>query len=266
MNNIAPSDRTSLHINIPNKLIFLFTRPLSSAFHFTWICNEKSIAGVIVYAILFGSWGLVSFYQRRQSPVLLRLRYFLAVACFMALIYLPSLVVKENYASNRTLFALNLAVFFLVAESLLNAIRNDKVQRIVVTGLSVLFIVNAWYNFNQQFLAPVKKEYGALKEFITDHYQVGTDTVYFIRPPEDFFVKKFSITRSWDEFGVPSTFFEWTPEFLVKQLVFEKTGSRTMADKLVIKNWPGYDAFLKAGLPFSPSILLVDTEKIMSTD
>ena len=260
------NERSSLYVNVLNKLIFLFTRPLNTAFHFTWLFNEKSIPGLIVYAVLFGGWVLHSFVQKKALPVGERAKYFVAIFCFFGLIYLPSLVVKENYASNRTLFALNLAVFFLVAETILTAGGNSRIQQFGVALLSFLFILNAWYNFNRLFLMPVKNEYADLRKFINDHYNRNTDTIYFIRPGEDFFEKKYSITRSWDEFGVPSTFFEWTPEFLVKQIVFEKTGDRSAAEKLTVKNWLGQDAFLKAKAPVTPNILVIDAAGIINHD
>ncbi|MCW3118410.1 MAG: hypothetical protein JWM28_2492 [Chitinophagaceae bacterium] len=264
--HLGATGRTSLHINVFNKLIFFFTRPLNSAFHFTWLFNEKSIPGLIVYALLFGAWILTSFTQRKSLTVADRLKYFMKVFCFFGLIYLPSLVVKENYASNRTLLALNLAVFFVVMDTLFTAISHNKMKRYAVAFLSFFFILNAWYNFNRQFLAPVKKEYAQVRKFVEDNYNADTDTVYFIRPWEDFFEKKFAVTRSWDEFGVPSTFFEWTPEFLVKQIVFEKTGNRRVAEKLVVKNWLGQEAFLTSAAPISQKTLIINTEKIMNAE
>jgi hypothetical protein len=228
--------------------------------------NEKSIAGILIYVIEFGTWSIVSFLQKRNLPVADRLKYFIIVFFLLGFIYLPSLVVKENYASNRTLLGLNLGVFFLVTETVLSAIRKDKMKRYVAAALSFLFVVNAWYNFNRQFIGPVKNEYVQVRKFIEDNYKSGIDTVYFIRPHEDFFVKKYGITRSWDEFGVPSTFFEWTPDFFVKQVIFEKTGDRSLAEKLLIKNWLGNEAFLTSGAPSSQHTLIIDTEKIMNSE
>ena len=42
-----------------------------------------------------------------------------------------------------------------------------------------------------------------------------------LRPPEDLFVRKYGITRSWDEFGVPSNFFNWVPAYVMSQIRFE---------------------------------------------
>ena len=266
VSHAAISERSNLHVNFLNKLIFLFTRPLNSAFHFTWLFNEKSIPGLVVYALLFGTWTLISFFQRKALPVGERIMYFVVIFCFFGLFYLPSLVVKENYASNRTLFALNLAVFFLVAETLLAAGSNARIKQYGVALFSFLFVLNAWYNFNREFLMPVKNEYALLRNFIRDHYNINTDTVYFVRPEEDFYEKKYGITRSWDEFGVPSTFFEWTPEFLVKQIVWEKTGDRSASEKITVKSWLGQDAFIKAALPVTPNILVIDAPGIIGRD
>jgi hypothetical protein len=78
------------------------------------------------------------------------------------------------------------------------------------------------------------------------------------------FQKSSYITASWDEFGVPSSFFEWVPEFFVRQVVYEKTGNRKEAESLVIKNWAEKESFDKAVAPVSNRILLVDAGKLLS--
>jgi len=85
-----------------------------------------------------------------------------------------------------------------------------------------------------------------------------------MQPHEDFFVRKYGITRSWDEFGVPSTFFDWVPEFFTRQVVFEKTNNRKTADNLTIKHWLGKEGYTKAAPPLSPNTMLVDVEEIMN--
>ncbi len=266
ISHIESSGRTGLHINVGNKLPFFLARPMNSAFHFTWLFNEKNMTAVFIYALLAVTWFIISFLQRQYLTITGKLKYFVTVFCLLGLIYLPSLIVNENYASNSTLFALDLAVFFLVAQTFLKIIQNQKTNYAFVAVLSCLFVMNAWYNFNKQFLQPVVTEYKQVRNFIETNYRPGIDTVYFIRPQEDYFEKKYGITRSWDEFGVPSAFFEWTPEYLVKQIVFEKTRKRETADKLFIKNWLGKDAFLQSGFSISQNTILIDAEKIMNTD
>ena len=268
MNNMQASERTGLHINIGNKLPFFIARPLGSAFHFTYLFNEKSRGGFIVYVLFAVAWLLVYIFRQRQkrSTLIDCLKYLLVVFCLLGLIYLPSLIVKENYASNRTLFALNLGVFFLVAENLLSIIKSSRTTNAVIAIVSLMFVVNAWFNFNKQYLQPVVKEYAQTRAFIEANYHPGIDTVLFLRPPEDFFVKKYGITRSWDEFGVPSTFFDWTPEFLVKQVVLENTGNRDLAAKIVVKTSLVKDELLQSNDSLSQKQMIIDGPLILSKD
>jgi hypothetical protein len=264
VNHLEASNRTSLHINVWDKLKFFFTRPLSSSFHFTYLFNEKSIAGVIAYLLVF-TIAVGAYWLRFQTlKSVKRIEQLILVISLLMIIYLPSLVVKENYSSNRTLLALNMAVFLFVVITLLHFIKKVRIKQLVVFIASALFVFNAWYNFNKQFLAPVTNEYKQIRTFIEEKYQPGIDTFYFIRPMENFFAKKYYVTRSWDEFGVPSTFFEWTPEFFIRQVIFEKTGNRQLAEKLMTRNWLGTDLYLKSGEQASVNILLINTEEILT--
>jgi len=178
-------------------------------------------------------------------------------------IYLPSLLVAENYASNRTLFALDMAVFILLAETVFSLARTYKSKSFAATFIIVIFLINAWYNFHKQFLQPVTIEYHFIKQFILQHYTPGINTIYLIQPGEDAFEKEYGITASWDEFGVPSTAKGWTPEPLIKQLIFEITGSRPTAEHVVVKSWMGHQAFIHSGLTIEKGTIVVDVEEML---
>jgi len=263
INNLDAVGRTNISIDLFPKIRFFFGRALAIPFHFTYLFNEKDLAGAAVYLIILFTW--IAFDFRLSGLSFIRYLKSFSVSIFiLVMIYLPSLIVKENYSSNRTLFALNMAVFFLVASTLLVAIKKHRTRMAVVTVLSFFFVLNANYNFRQQFLAPIKNEYREVRTFIQKNYDPNVTTVYFIQPHEEFFVKKYGITRSWDEFGVPSTFFNWVPEFFVKQVIFEKTGNRQLAEKMTIKQWAGDKEFRESALPLSQNIMLVNVEDILS--
>jgi hypothetical protein len=219
--------------------------------------------GFIIYLMIFCSWLIADFYRSFRSSFSSYGKIFSLILLTLILIYLPSLITRENYFANRTLFALNMAVFFLVATTLLVMIKKRRTS-LVVGVLSTFFVVNAWFNFNKQFLIPVRNEYMQVKAYIDNNYSPAINEVYFIRPKEDFFSRTYNITRSWDEFGVPSTFFKWVPEFFVKQIIFEKTGSRMIAEKLTIRDWLGKEEFLSSNLPLKKEVLLIDVEEIIS--
>lgn len=256
-------ERTRLYIAPWGKLKFLFTRPLAASFHFNVLFNEKSIAGFLIYAFLFAAWLVVNFLRMKAFSVPQRLVYLALVCMLFACIYLPSLVTRENYASNRTLLALNMAVFVLVAETIMYLLRNRS-RSFLAYAFGVFLVANAVYNFHFLFLRPVRTEYALLRDFIAGNYAAKTTIVHFIRPEEDFFVRRYGITRSWDEFGVASSFFSWVPEFLTKQLVYEKTGNAAAADRIAVQHWLGREAYLQAGAQVSDTVLVVDAPKIMS--
>jgi hypothetical protein len=263
ISHIDSGERTRIGVDVFPKLKFFFSRPLTSAFHFTYLFNEQSVIGFIVYAVIFTVWLITDFYNRRFLPVAKRLKIVALIISMFALVYLPSLIVKEIYSSNRTLLALNMAVFFLVANTVLHTVKNHRLQSAVVSVISFLFVINAWYNFNKQFRGPVKDEYRLVRNFIESNYSTNINAIYFIQPAWDFFEKKYGVTRSWDEFGVPSTYPDWVAEFFVKQVVFEKTGNRAAAERLIIKRWSNDKDFLNSSPPLSQQVMLVNVEEIM---
>jgi hypothetical protein len=260
----AASSRTSVVIDPFGKLKFLLFKVMPFPFHFTHVINEQDKLAKIVYRVLFGVWIIVNFIQQRKNSIGQRIAYPFIIILIWGLIYLPSLLVKENYASNRTLLALNMSVFFLVMHSLISMVTGERVRKVVVSGICVLFVANAWYNFNKLFLEPVTHEYNVVRQHIDNNYLKDIRQVYFIRPTEDYFVRKYGVTRSWDEFGVPSTFFDWVPSFFVKQIVFEKTGDRKLADSISIQHWLGKEEYGKAGVQPGPGTFLIDAEKIIA--
>ncbi|RYG50798.1 MAG: hypothetical protein EOO01_09870 [Chitinophagaceae bacterium] len=263
LNEVAPNSRTRVDINVVNKIKFMYSRPLSSAFHFTYLFNEKSLAGYIIYIVILLAWAVLTFFRLRRVSITQRGMHCAIIFIFFGLMYIPSLIIKENYSSNRTLLALKMAVFFLVMESFFRVMKSPQQRKIIVAVFSVLFVVNAWFNFTKQFLIPVTYEYKALRSYIEKSYKPGVSGFHFIRPAEDFFERKYGITRSWDEFGVPSSFFDWVPEFLVRQIVYEKTGDRQLAQELVIRHWLGREAYIQSGEQVPVGGVLVDAEELM---
>ncbi|HEY9364960.1 MAG TPA: hypothetical protein VIQ00_16975 [Chitinophagaceae bacterium] len=260
---IASSDRTSLHIAPWEKLKFFIIRPMSSGFHLTYLFNEKNIFGYVIYVLLASGWAVLYWLRNKNKSIKDKLAIYVTLFLLFAFIYLPSLLVKENYASNRTLLALDMAIFILIAESVFFYFKNEKFKNIILPALAILFICNAWHNTRYLFIKPVQHEYVQLRSFLEKTYNPAIQSFYFIRPEEDFFVHQYGITRSWDEFGVPSSFFNWVPEFFTRQVIFEITGSRSAAEKIVIKHWLGEKEFNNAAEKILPGTLIIDAEEII---
>jgi hypothetical protein len=263
VSGVAASDRTGVHLAPWDKLKFFFTRPMRSAFHFTYLFNEKNLWGYLAYGLFFGCWILGYWIRQKGKTKKEQLTVLLVSFGLLALVYIPSLIVKENYASNRTLLAFKMAVFILVAESILFYLRKEMVQKMTIALISVLFVCNAFYNARYLFLKPVRDEYVQLRSFVEKTYSPQVRKYYFIRPREEFRVQQLGITRSWDEFGVPSSFFNWVPEFFIKQVIYEKTGDRAFADSIVVKHWLGLKEFEASGEEKLPNSVFIDVEQLL---
>jgi hypothetical protein len=264
-NGLQPSERGLLAFDDPiGRVQFLLANPIASGFHFTKIFTEDGLAGRIWYYVFLLVWLVFLFIEMKTSAWKNKIMYLPGLLLFFILIYLPFMLIKEKYSSNRTLFALDFAVFFMIIHSVFVMIKNEKYKKVLAAVLVVVFIGNGWYNINNEFLGTISTEFSKIKKIFTEKYSPSIDSIYYIRPSENAFEEKYRVTRSWDEFGVPSTAKNWTPEPLFKQLVFEKTKSRDTAEKLVVKTWQDIEAFKKDKVLISDRTLFIDGSKLIS--
>ncbi|HUP13772.1 MAG TPA: hypothetical protein VM187_16235, partial [Niastella sp.] len=178
--------------------------------------------------------------------------------------YTPGLIVKENYSSNRTLFAMDMCVWVVCAEMVLHLVKKATARKAIGYVIATFLVVCGWYNFNRGFLMPIREEYNDIRNYVFKHYNSNITYFYFIQPAEDAFHKKYGLQYSMDEFGVPSTFFTWVPEALIKLLVLEKTGNRETADRLIIKYWDSEESFKASGAQLNGNTLMVNVPEIFS--
>jgi hypothetical protein len=191
-------------------------------------------------------------------------KYLAATSLVFLVSYTPSLLVKENYSSNRTLFAIDMCVWVVCAEMVLYVVKKGTARKATGYGIAIFLVICGWYNFNKQFLRPIREEYNDVRNYVFQHYNSNITTVYFIQPGEDAFQKKYHLQSSMDEFGVPSTFFTWVPDPFIKLLVLEKTGSRETAGKLTIKQWDSEESFKASGAQVTGNTLIVNVPQILS--
>ena len=262
---VAISERSSLTTNPINKLLYFIGRPLANAFHFTFLFNEKSIGGFIAYIFIAALWLTLHLVKQKLKTLQNQLIYLAGLLSFFIIIYLPSLLVKENFSSHRTMFALDMVVFIMVMETIFTTIKNSKATYILATSISILMVINAWYIFNNQFLNPLTKEYSEIKQLVNNSYDSSIHMIQYIPSKENAFEKKYGIIQSWDEFGVPSTAKIWTGEPLIKQLIFEKTNNRAIAENTTVKNWVSKDVFNLSKDTITKKVLLINMDN-MSTD
>lgn len=264
LNDIGNDPRADIQINLLNKFLFFLWQPLKRAFWFNVVVTNDNVMGVIAYLVLLFGWMALAFVRFGKTNRKKAFIYIIVVLGILLSCYLPSLVVKENYSSNRTLQAIDVCVFVVWAEMVMYLLKNIQVRKITGIALALILALLGWYNFNKQFLQPVHEEYVAVSDFIKQHYNKNIKTVYFIQPAEDAFRSKYHIQSSMDEFGMPLTFPAWVPEDLTRQMVYEKTGNRQVAAELTIKFWPNMHIFTASGEAITENTLLVNVPELIA--
>ncbi|MCS3795378.1 glucosyltransferase domain-containing protein [Niastella sp. OAS944] len=262
--NIHEPNRNTFYLH-PQKLMFFLTRPLERSFRFTLLTNEDSPISKVYYPLMLLALVVLAFIRFGIQKWQLAVKYLAVVGSFWVISYLPPLLIKEGFASNRTLMALNLCVFIVCLDMALFFIKNKKVLQIAGVAMICFFALCARYNFQQVFLRPIEDETAAIKTYFKQHFNSSIQTIHFIRPSEDLVAEKYKVNRSMDELGVSSTFRDWVPEPLSKQLIYEITGNRQQAEGVAVKQWAGKEAYINSHEVLNSSILLVDVPAILNS-
>jgi hypothetical protein len=145
---------------------------------------------------------------------------------------------NESFAAYRTMICMNLAMFILLADMILGWIKTERYKNVFLITSMLVFFAAGFYNFRYNFLQPILNEYQLVRNYIEKQYTPAINKIYFLRPPEDLFMKKFNIRVYRDEIGEPSTFKDWTPEPLTRQIIFEITHDKKMAQQIEFIQFP----------------------------
>lgn len=227
---IAPSERTQLTTNLLEKISFFFSGPIPLGFSLNLPYNYHGIISQIIYPILIVCV-FVSI-MKRHKKVLPIIRTTAVFLIFLALMYISVLSVPENFASYRTVLVVNLVCGIAIFEAVYSFISKETHKRIFSYCFCVLLIIIGTNNYNRQFRIPLNYEYNRLRDEIGKKYSSVIDSIFFIRASETIFQKTHDIGNYKDELGVPSTYKDWTPEPLVRQIIYEITGDRKIAAKV----------------------------------
>ncbi|HEV8284460.1 MAG TPA: hypothetical protein VGQ09_09125 [Chitinophagaceae bacterium] len=256
--HLEASNRTEIHLDFFRKLSFFFSGPLPSAFSMNLLFRPSGIFSQIFYVLVITIWLITTFKRNKHNSIATNILFMAMIFLLLGLIYLPSMIAEENFASYRTLFVFNLAVFIMVADSLLYLFKQEKYRRFFTIFMSLWLILTSFYTFNYQFINPLQKEYKVLRSFVQTNYKSGIRNVYFIRADKSLFRSTFHLNIYRDEFGVPSTYRDWVPEPIIKQMVFEITKNRKIAEEINVIQFENAELFNQSKPSLDSTTLVVN--------
>ncbi len=233
---IGAGERTALSLDPLKKISFFFSQPLAQAFSFNFPYNMHGIFSQAFYPLMFAAWLFSIFAFDRDQKLLYKFAYIGRVLLLMMLIYVSVLVPIENFASYRTMLCLNLAGTMLLVDVIQRLLKNSKLSHVTPYVAAAIVVIVGWCNFDLNYINPLKKEYQALHTYFQKNYDSTKTTIYFVRPKDDLFKTLYNQNVYKDEFGLPTGHKDWTPEPLIKQMIFETTGNRARANQTAIVN------------------------------
>ena len=242
---LPASDRTALATDPMERLSFFFSYPINQAFNGNLFFDVRSIVSQLMFPVLCLTWVIILLRISRgstrtghavSSPGKTRAwalaRYIFGLLAFWVLGFLPQLAGHEAYGPYRTMLVMTLMVFLALVYTALSLIRTARGRTLFSFALVLALLLKGAYNYKVYIADPLRKEYQVIRQELRAHYNEHIQEVVFIRPYADGFEASLGIQSYKDEFGLPSTNKDWVPDPLVRQQVYEITGSRQRADAL----------------------------------
>jgi hypothetical protein len=257
------SSRTGLATNPLERLSFFFSNPMNQAFSGNIIFDVRSIVSQTLFPVLLPAWLFMVFRYRGQRGVGFSIRFVMGLLLFWILSFLPQLASHENFAPYRTMLVLTIMVMLALADAILERAPSEKVKVRWGLVLVLLLLAKGVYNYKTYMADPLSEEYRIVKREVSTRYHKGIRAVIFILAPENGFKASFGIGSFKDEFGLPSTHKDWTPEPLVKQLVYEMTGSREEAEGLTVELSRTRAAVREPSRLQDPEVLVIDMPALL---
>jgi hypothetical protein len=278
---MGASSRTGLAANPLERLSFFFSAPMNQAFNGNLLFDAHSVFSQALFPVLLLVWLFLVFrYQpagagstrkgrvngsTRKSQVAGSFRYVLGMIVFWILGFLPQLAPSESDAPYRTMLVLTVMVLVALAYMVLERAGTDKMKERLGLVLALLLLAKGAYNYKTYLTDPLQYEYRIVQREVRAHYHAGVSQVIFILAPENGFKPVFGLTQYKDEFGLPSTYKDWTPEPLVKQLVYEMGGDRAAAAALTVTLYRSIKEVQDLPLLKDPRVLFVDMPSLLRT-
>jgi hypothetical protein len=257
---IGASDRSVLSAHPLDKVSFFFSQPLAQAFSFNFLYNMHGIFSQAFYPLMLAAWLFSVFTFDKEQKLAYKFAYVIRMLLLMMLMYVFVLLPREDFSSYRTMLCLNLAGTMLLTDVIIRLFKKSTIKNIIPYLACGIVVVVAWCNFNLNYIRPLNKEYQAIHTYFQQNYDSSKTTVYFVRPQDNLFKRLYSQNLYKDEFGLPSSHKDWTPEPLIRQMVLESTGDREKARQIPVINL-SYEE--RDSAKAEAGSLIIDVEKIL---
>ena len=259
---VFSANRTNLGFNPLDRLSFFISFPLNQAFLVNAFFFPRSILSQAIMPVLLLAWIIYTF-KTRRGQTKTNIRYLVGMIIWWMLGYIPQLIAQESFGPYRTMSVFSVMVFLMMGDVVFSLVKDERRRRILTFAVVLIMMIRAGYVYKNYVADPLSFEYKIVRGVLRDHYTAGIREVVFITPPEDGFEPAFGVGPQKDELGMPSTYKEWAPEGLVKQIVTEMTGRRTTAEALKVDVLHSLTEVKDPSLLKDPGVLVIDMSVLL---
>ena len=259
---VSSANRTNLGFDPLGRLSFFISFPLNQAFNINAFFFPRSVLSQAIMPVLLLAWVLYTFFTRR-GQAMTNIRYLAGMIVWWMLGYLPQLIAQESFGPYRTMIVFSIMVFLMIGDVVFALVKEERSRRILTAAVVLILLIRGGYVYKNYVADPLSYEYKIVRGVLRDHYTTGTREVVFILSPENGFQSAFGVGPQKDELGMPSTYKDWAPEGLVKQIVTEMTGSRAAGEALKVDVLPSLAAVSDPSLLKDPKVLVIDMPTLL---
>ncbi len=263
ISGLQPSDRTALASDPIERISFFIGYPMNQAFNVNVLFDARSPVSQAVFPVLLVVWVWLVLRRGGKKGRGPALRYLLGMFAFWILGFAPELADHEHFAAYRVMLVLTLMVSLALADVLLGLMPSEKAREWLTLLLVGLLALRGAYNYRTYTAAPFSEEYQIVRQEVREHYHAGVSRVAFVLAPLNGFEATRGISPFTDEFGLPSTCKTWAPESLVRQIVYEMTGSRAAGEGLKVTLFTTSQGARDSVSVQDPQMMLIDMPKLL---
>ncbi|MFP5212777.1 MAG: hypothetical protein ACLGPL_05305 [Acidobacteriota bacterium] len=227
--DLTSMPRTQLIDNVGEKYDWFLNEPLFNAFNLFEV--REPLISTVQLVLFFAVVGIV---LKRRSSIPWKVIILLIAACAILLSYVPNLVVRENWASYRSIVSMTSMVVLFLSFSIkwifeFLSLNNRYILRYgprlflaVILGIG---LYKASYNVNRVIIYTQMTEYAFLKQNLN---RVDLSSVSSIEVKRSRWDDSVAPYVRYDEFGLPSSSAAWSLEPMVFQAL--RDSGRNPAD------------------------------------
>lgn len=202
----APNPRAAPVTNVAAKLSWFVEQPLRNASGLFQLAPATAVSLIVAVVFIVG---IICYALRRQRRAACTLAGMLIAT---PLVYLPNLMIADNWAAYRALFSLAALVIIIAAFALRGVLTHPSVLGGVMVTVAAVAAVICSDQIRRGLIGPQVLELRLTQELLEQRAAEPLTAIHLVQPQWTDCASDFLL---YDEFGVATSLHPWTPRYFI---------------------------------------------------